>query len=375
MAGIGEASSILALTIFAFQSSKSLYDAVSSFKSQRKAIKDVQTDLGSLVTVLDLIRQQAQGSQDGDKFEPLRDPLQCCQAICQEMQEMLDVCTSHAKDGRDSVRDWLNMQYRAKSFTDMKQRLASYKSTLSIAFALINMYSAIPLYSRIKAYSASDDYSTTKDSLKQLKDVIEGTKEDLEDQLDQVRQAITTAAVSLRDTLEADQARLQRSLDGLAQAQRIADNSQSQVVIERNRAGQGSRTLFGTDTSQPRFNLTVSDNEAQTGAVIAAGVHSPQTLQALLGESRTADLALVLQALQTQLPSTISTTLQSHLNNISATDRHGLTDRPSATNVSPSLRISEQEDTPDVVEMPAQSTGAVHKDDGEYDEASGCKGR
>jgi Fungal N-terminal domain of STAND proteins len=142
MAGIGEASSILALTMFAFESSKSLYEAVSNFKSQRKTVQDVQTDLGSFITVLDLIRQQTQGSKDDDKFEPLRHPLQCCQAICQEMQKTLNICTRHTKDGRDSVRDWLNMQYREKSFADMKQRLTSYKSTLSIAFASINMYSA-----------------------------------------------------------------------------------------------------------------------------------------------------------------------------------------------------------------------------------------
>jgi hypothetical protein len=206
--------------------------------------------------------------------------------------------------------------------------------------------------------------------LNQLKDAIEGTKEDLEDQLGQVRQAITTTEASLRDMLQLDQARLQRSLDSLAQAQRIIDHSQPQIVLERNKAGQGSRALFGTDTSQPRFSLTVLDNEAQVGAVMAAGVHSPQTLQALLGESRTADLALVLQALQTQTPSTISTTLQAHLKNTSAADRQGLTDRPSTTNISPSLRISEQQDTPKIVEIPVQSASTIHKDDGEYNMAS-----
>ena len=142
MAGIGEAASILALTNFAFKSTKLLYEAVSSFKSQRQTIRDVQADLGSLVEVLDLIRQQAQGSQDGVEFEPLRHPLQCCQATCQEMQETLNECTKHTKDGRDRIRNWLNMQYREKSFADMKQRLASFKSTLSIAFASVNMYSA-----------------------------------------------------------------------------------------------------------------------------------------------------------------------------------------------------------------------------------------
>jgi hypothetical protein len=140
---IGAASSILALTIFAYNTSKSLYEAVSSFRSQRRTIQDVQTDLGSLVAVLGLIREQTQGSEDDTKFEPLRQPVQCCTTTCQDMQEMLDECTKHAKDGRDSIRDWLNMQYHEKSFQDMKQRLASYKSTLSIAFASINMYTSI----------------------------------------------------------------------------------------------------------------------------------------------------------------------------------------------------------------------------------------
>jgi hypothetical protein len=113
----------------------------------------------------------------------------------------------------------------------------------------------------------------------------------------------------------------------------------------------------------------VSNNEAQLGAVMAAGVHSPQTLQALLGESRAADLALVLQALQSQSTSTISTALQSHLKNISAADRQESTKRPSTTDVLPSLRISEQEDTPDAVEIPAQLASTVHKGDGRYDKA------
>jgi hypothetical protein len=142
---IGAASSVLALVIFAYDTSKSLYDAVSSFKNQRRAIQDVQTDLGSLVAVLNLIRQQAQGSEDHTKFEPLRQPVECC-TTCQDMQEMLNACTKHAKDGRDSIRDWLNMKYQEKSFEDVRQRLASYKSTLSIAFASINMYTSIHCY-------------------------------------------------------------------------------------------------------------------------------------------------------------------------------------------------------------------------------------
>jgi hypothetical protein len=137
--GIGEASALLALIVFAFQTSKSLYDEVSSFKSKRKTIKDVLDDLDALNTMLETIRGQAQRSQEVERLEPLREPLKCCTAICQEMREMLDACTTHSKEGRDSVRDWLNMRYKEKTFEDVKKRLASYKSTLTIAFESINM--------------------------------------------------------------------------------------------------------------------------------------------------------------------------------------------------------------------------------------------
>lgn len=136
---VGFASALLGLTIFAYDTSKSLYEAVSSFRSQRKTIKDLQGDISSLVTVLGSICTQAQDSQDAERLEPLRQPLECCLTTCQEMREMLNACTKRSAEGRESVRDWLNMRYREKSFEDMKQRLASYKSTLSITFESINM--------------------------------------------------------------------------------------------------------------------------------------------------------------------------------------------------------------------------------------------
>jgi hypothetical protein len=164
----------------------------------------------------------------------------------------------------------------------------------------------------------SQDHSLTQESLGHLRDLISGSKEDLEDQLEAVRQTISTADASLRDVLEEDQARLQSSLDSIARAQRMAETTQPKVIIEDNHAGQGSRAIFGTDTSQPGFSLIVARNEAGVGAVSSAGVYSPQTLQALLQHSRTPDLALALQALQTQSTSVRNEALQTALNVMSA---------------------------------------------------------
>ena len=221
----------------------------------------------------------------------------------------------------------------------------------------------------LEAHSVSQVHSITQDSLNDLKNSIRGTKEDLEDQLDQVRQAISTADASLREMLQVDQTRLQTSLDSLARAQRVADTTDPKVVLERNRAGQGSRAIFGTDTSQPQFSLTVSDNEAELGAVMAAGVHSPETLQALLRDSRTPDLALTLQVLQTQSHRANATALQSILNNLSAERQKGLTDPPLEASLRPSPRISEHADTSGILPLPEQPISSMHGDGSKCDEA------
>lgn len=136
---VGLASAILGLTIFAYDTSKSLYEAVSSFRTQRKTVKDLQDELNSLTTILGSIRTYAGGSEEAQRLEPLRKPLECCLTICQEMHETLEACTKHSAEGRNSVRDWLNMRYHGKSFEDIRKRLNIYKSTLSITFASINM--------------------------------------------------------------------------------------------------------------------------------------------------------------------------------------------------------------------------------------------
>lgn len=144
---IGVVSGVLTLVISALKTTQAVYDTVTSFKSQRKTIQDVQTDLGALIAVLELISQQIQASETRGKFELLRQPIECCTTTCQEMQDTLSACMKHAKGGGISVRDWINMRYRGKDFEDIKQRLASYKSTLSITFASINMCTSVPCLS------------------------------------------------------------------------------------------------------------------------------------------------------------------------------------------------------------------------------------
>lgn len=164
----------------------------------------------------------------------------------------------------------------------------------------------------------SQDHSVTQESIEDMKNLMRGIKEDLEDQLDEVQQAIRAAEASSLKVHEEDQTRLQSALDSIALAQRMVEN-RPHISIMDNCIGQGSRVLMGTDTPEPAFNLTVARNEIGVAATYSAGVHSPQVLQALLQNATTPNLALALQALQTQPFDVRSEAVQSALNAASAT--------------------------------------------------------
>ena len=160
-----------------------------------------------------------------------------------------------------------------------------------------------------------------------------------------MRETIGSANESIRGILQADQTRLQRSLESLERAERIAHTARPEIIVNGNRIDQGSRVIFGTDTSQPQFNLNVSDNGAGPGAVASAGVYTPQTLQVLLRDSRASDPAFALQALRTQLQSTNAPGLWSVLHNLSG--------GPSEATHPAYPRISESTN-PSVISAPTQ---------------------
>ena len=163
----------------------------------------------------------------------------------------------------------------------------------------------------------SQDHSVTQEELLDLGGLIGGAKEDLEDQLEQLRETFATADASLRDVLKSDQAHLQSSLDSIAQARRISNTIRPKISILDNRAGHGSLSLWGTDTVNPKFDLTVARQDIGVGAVSSAGTYSPETLRRLMEHHRP-DVALVFQELQTKSPNARSEDmLHSMLNVIS----------------------------------------------------------
>lgn len=170
----------------------------------------------------------------------------------------------------------------------------------------------------VDAKLLSQEHSVTQETLTGLEGQISGTKDDLADQLEELQETVKGADASLRAVLNGDMARLQRSLNSIAQAQRVVKNTKPRIIIRDISHGPESRAIAGSDLTRPDFDLTVENVRVGFGATSSAGMYSPDTLQKLLEHSSTPGLALALQALQTQSSSGSSAVLRSVFNAISA---------------------------------------------------------
>lgn len=147
------------------------------------------------------------------------------------------------------------------------------------------------------------------------------TVETLRDQETGIIESIQFSNHALQEFLTQELQRLQGSIRDVEMAQRMFQATQPSVIIRGNEGGDGSHTLFGTDNQKLTLNLSVEQNKAGKSAVMAAGVHSPATIQALL--SQRPAVASVMQGLQmgTFTTSFVGAQLMQSSTSVDASDR------------------------------------------------------
>jgi hypothetical protein len=124
-------ASLVALAGFAFQASKSLYQVIESFKSSKRAVRELREEVDSLNGVLETLSQMA--TEYDAQLTSLKLPLLRCGKTCAEFEDIISRCAGHSDGQRTSFRDWAKLQYRGGDIGDLKTTLAGYKSTINIA--------------------------------------------------------------------------------------------------------------------------------------------------------------------------------------------------------------------------------------------------
>lgn len=134
---ISTASGLLTLVVFAVHSSKSLYQAVQSFQSNRRAIRELREELEALNGVLQSLHEAVINTNVN--VTALKLPLLRCGKACEDFEAVIAKCTAHSGGPRTSFRDWAKLKYMGDDIVGFKNMLAVYKSTITIALGDANL--------------------------------------------------------------------------------------------------------------------------------------------------------------------------------------------------------------------------------------------
>jgi hypothetical protein len=129
---ISLASGLMALATFSLQASKTLYDAVNSFRSHSTRVRELQGELYALLEVLSSLNEQIRSTTSID-LSNLNMPLLQCARACTTFQEELVRCSSRSGVDRTSFRDWAKLRYMGDDIDGFRRLLAGYKSTINVA--------------------------------------------------------------------------------------------------------------------------------------------------------------------------------------------------------------------------------------------------
>lgn len=129
---IGLASGLLTLATFALQSSVTLYNTITSFKSHQTRVRNLVEELQGLSGVLGPLSETISASADVD-FSHLDLPLLRCGEACKKFEKDLLKCLSRSGGGRTSFRDWAKLQYMGDDIDGFRGLLNGYKLTITIA--------------------------------------------------------------------------------------------------------------------------------------------------------------------------------------------------------------------------------------------------
>jgi hypothetical protein len=134
---IGIASGLLALAGFAVKSSQVLIQTLHSFQSSKKTVRELKTELESLVNILQSVQEVCKETEAG--FSALKFPVLECGKACTEFDAYITKIAPRSSQDRISFRDWANITLRGDSIDAFKNKLAANKGTITIALADANL--------------------------------------------------------------------------------------------------------------------------------------------------------------------------------------------------------------------------------------------
>lgn len=128
------AASLLTVTTAAVQSAKSLYDTVKRFKGRDQTLRRLLDELEALTSILDSLAEVVNTEQF--MLRLLKGPIERCGQVCREFEQSMEAFSAKSKMG---FRDWTKMEFMRGGINEFINRIADYKSTISVGLGTITV--------------------------------------------------------------------------------------------------------------------------------------------------------------------------------------------------------------------------------------------
>lgn len=133
---IGVASGLVALASVTLKSSVALYTTIKNYEHHPKRVRDLIEELEALSNVLHTLMQTADAVAN---LVILEVPLKRCGLACTKFEQELAKCLARSGGDCKTFRGWTRLRYMGDDIDEFRQMLAGYKSTISIALAMLSL--------------------------------------------------------------------------------------------------------------------------------------------------------------------------------------------------------------------------------------------
>ncbi|KAJ0413235.1 hypothetical protein BJY00DRAFT_306460 [Aspergillus carlsbadensis] len=186
------ASGIIALSGFALQATKSLFQTIESIRNSKRSVRELRDEVEALCQTLEILTQLA--TEYEVELSALKLPLFRCGVVCQELSDLISQCVKHTDEQKSSLRDWTRLQYMGEDITNYRNVLSNYKATINIAIGGATFQTV----------------AVTRQVLQDYKDMIQNTTTDLQERLNEIEDKLKSGRLSDKPSAEINREELQR---------------------------------------------------------------------------------------------------------------------------------------------------------------------
>jgi hypothetical protein len=138
------AAGVIAVAGATYSTGKMLYDIISGIQDAPKTFQNLKLDIEALNNTIQSLERELKEDKDAGLSEAqkmnlseIKPALEGCNGACNEFKTKLEKLTKNSKKGHTNMLDKLKLHFHDKEIAAFQARLASYKSTLSIALQFL----------------------------------------------------------------------------------------------------------------------------------------------------------------------------------------------------------------------------------------------